>query len=160
MKYDCLDKTTRECMLTELERDIASGILYYGVNLTAAGKAKWPELLRRAIEKHDDQWLARQLAAGIMNTAEMYKAVMLAEGEFNRFYIRGLCVRTISEGGKAVLVCRAKSVVEPRPESSALVGKHVSAEALLQDLRTAQGKKPALGIPSGPNSGITVRLVR
>jgi hypothetical protein len=148
-------------MLAELQRDIASGVLYYGVNLSEAGKARWPELLRQAIEEHDDDWLVQKLTArGIMITTGKYKAAMLAEGEFNRFYVRGLCVRTISEGGSTVVVCRAKSVSDPRPESMALIGKRISAGALLRDLRTAQGKTPALGIPAGPNSGITVRLAR
>lgn len=148
-------------MLAELQRDIASGVLYYGVNLSKPGKAKWPELLKQAIDEHDDDWLAQKLTVrGMMITIEKYKAVMLAEGEFNRFYVRGLCVRTISEGSSAVIVCRAKSVSDPRPESRALIGKRISAEALLQDLRTAQGKKPAFGVPGGPNSGITVRLAK
>jgi len=73
---------------------------------------------------------------------------------------RGLCVRTISEGGSEVAVCRAKTVSDLRPESKALVGKRISAAALLQDLRTAQGKTAAFGIPGGPNSGITVRLAK
>jgi len=95
-----------------------------------------------------------------MITIEKYKAVMLAEGEFNRLYVRELCVRTISERSSAVIVCRAKSVSDPRPKSRALIGKRISAEALLQDLRTAQGKKPAFGVPGGPNSGITPRLAK
>jgi hypothetical protein len=156
-----LDEKTRECMLAELQRDLASGALYYGVNLSEAGKAAWPELLRQAVEGHDDDWLVQKLTdRRMMVTTGKYKAIMLAEGEFNRFYVRGLCVRTISEGGSEVVVCRAKSVSDPRSESRALIGKRISAAALLQDLRTAQGKIPALGIPGGPNSGITVRLAK
>jgi len=77
-------------MLAELQRDTTSGVLYYGVNLSEAGKAAWPELLRQAIDKHDDDWLAQKLTGrGMMTTTGKYKAVMLAEGEFNRFYVSG-----------------------------------------------------------------------
>lgn len=148
-------------MLAELQKDIASGVLYYGANLSEAGKAAWPELLRQTIDENDDDWLVQKLTVrGMMITTGKYKAAMLAEGEFNRFYVRGLCVRTISAGGSEVVVCRAKSVSDPRPESRALIGKRISAAALLQDLRTSQGKTPALGIPGGLNSGITVRLAK
>lgn len=50
-------------------------------------------------------------------------------------------------------------VRNPRPESEAMVGSRLPAQALLDDLRTSQGVEPALGLPPGPNSGITVRRV-
>jgi hypothetical protein len=83
---------------------------------------------------------------------------MMAEGEFNRFYARGLCLRAIAEGIPTVTVYRAKEVNNPRPESEALIGTHVSAEQLLQDLRQHTGTDTDLGLPGGPNSGLSVRL--
>jgi hypothetical protein len=83
---------------------------------------------------------------------------MLGEGEFNRFYIRGLCLRAIEDGIPDVEVYRAKPVDSPRPESQALIGQRIKAEALLQDLRARTNVEPALGCPPGPNSGLSVRL--
>lgn len=83
----------------------------------------------------------------------------LAEGEFNRFYARGLCACVLAEGGSEVEVYRGKIVTSPRPESEAMIGQHLSAQQLLEDLRTAQGVEPALGLPPGPNSGLTVRRI-
>jgi hypothetical protein len=84
----------------------------------------------------------------------------LAEGEFNRFYARGLCARALSEGISEVIVYRGKRVMQPRQESEAMIGKRISAKDLLEDLRKSESKgvEPALGIPSGPNSGITICL--
>jgi hypothetical protein len=46
---------------------------------------------------------------------------MLAEGEFNRFYIRALCVRAIEDGLPEVIVYRAKEVQSARPESARMI---------------------------------------
>lgn len=82
----------------------------------------------------------------------------LAEGEFNRFYVRGLCLRAIEKGIPEMEVYRGKPVRQPRPESKAMIGKRISAQILLEDLRQSPGVEPALGLPPGPNSGLTVRL--
>jgi len=83
---------------------------------------------------------------------------MLAEGEFNRLYARGVCRRAIAQGITEVEIYRAKQVSVPRPDSEAKVGIKVNAGSLLEDLRTHQGVDPALGLPGGPNSGLSVRL--
>jgi hypothetical protein len=83
---------------------------------------------------------------------------ILAEGEFNRFYIRGLCLRAIADGIPALVVYRAKEVRQPRSDSERKLGTTVDPRRLLEDLRTHQGVDPALGIPAGPNSGLSVRL--
>jgi hypothetical protein len=85
-------------------------------------------------------------------------AEILAEGEFNRFYARGLCLRAVAEGIDKVVVYRGKEVLNPRPESEALLGKHFPVEELLQDLRQHIGTDTALGLPAGPNSGLRVRF--
>jgi hypothetical protein len=84
----------------------------------------------------------------------------LAEGEFNRFYVRGLCRRTLQERDGQLVVHRAKAVAQPRPESEALIGTSPDAEKLLSDLRTNIGVEPALGVPKGPNSGLSVQIIK
>ena len=84
---------------------------------------------------------------------------MLAEGEFNRFYIRGLCLRAIELGIGEVAVYRAKYVESPRPESDYLIGQRLPAASLLEDLRIHSGEEePYLKVPGGPNSGLSVHL--
>ena len=82
----------------------------------------------------------------------------LAEGEFNRFYARGLCRRAIEEGTSQLIVYRAKQVMNARSASQAKIGTKISAKELLQDLRTHPGVDTALGLPQGPNSGLSVKL--
>ena len=66
--------------------------------------------------------------------------------------------RRTPSGKTQVRVYRAKHVDNPRPESEAKIGVLVDAQKLLNDLRTNPGVEPALGIPPGPNSGLSVQL--
>ena len=172
--YEKLDEETRKFMLEELEMDIRYNQVYISPRLKSLGQSKWVELLREAIKSYDDDWLADQLKIrGYMKSYETRKtrtgetitakvpanaSETLAEGEFNRYYARGVCVRAIAEGINEVVVYRGKEVKQPRPESQLKIGKRINAKELLEDLRTSQGVEPALGIPPGPNSGLTVRL--
>ena len=57
-----------------------------------------------------------------------------------------------------MIVYRARPAENPRPESEALVETTVDPFDLLADLRAHPGEATELGIPAGPNSGISVRL--
>ena len=174
LHYENLDARTRALMLEELAQDVASGSLYLSPRLSGRGRADYEALLREAISDKDDDWLASALRAeGRLNTAEMRRRPSggfttssvpanahqtLAEGEFNRFYVRAVCRRAVEDGMPQVVVYRAKPAANPRPESQAMIGKVVDAKALLADLRTHQGVDTALHLPSGPNSGLSVHL--
>jgi hypothetical protein len=169
-----LDDKTRRFMLEEVEHDIASDQLYISPRLNPQGRAAYPNLLKEAIESQDDSWLAQQLRfGGMMNPMEQrrkpkggYTMVRvpvtapdtLAEGEFNRFYIRALCRRAAEEGKSELEIYRAKAVMQPRSDSQAKLGTKINATALLNDLRISIGVDTALGLPPGPNSGLSVKL--
>lgn len=85
-------------------------------------------------------------------------AETLAEGEFNRFYLRGLCRRAIRDRIESVEIYRAKEVANPRSESSMMLGQRLDAQRLLADLRANLGVDTALHLPPGPNSGLSARL--
>ncbi|MCX6685068.1 MAG: hypothetical protein NTV10_00205 [Methanoregula sp.] len=160
-------------MEEELNLDIQSRSVYVSTRLIQHGIELWNSLLLEAIQHHNDDWLANQLQTmgclksheqrvrnGIPHLAKVpfTAAETLAEGEFNRFYARGVCVRAIHENIPEIEVYRGKEVQRPRYESEIKIGKRFSPKLLLNDLRTSQGVEPALGIPPGPNSGITIRI--
>jgi hypothetical protein len=163
----------RALMLEEIEHAAANGELYISDRLNASGAATFPQLLEGAARNYDDDWLKARLT-GMFNPSYIRRnpktggpvvvkmpinaADMLAEGEFNRFYIRGLC-RLAIQTGRALVIYRAKQVSQPRPESEARIGRQVDPEALLNDLRNHIGLDTALGVPAGPNSGLSVKLV-
>ena len=168
-----LDDRTRQLMVEELDTDAGSGTVYPSPRLTETGLNEFPALLRDAFTAGDETTLAVAIRVpGRLKThekshtktgREIVKQVpeiaadTLAEGEFNRFYVRALCRRAIEEQ-RSLVVYRAKQGTKPRDESEAMIGKTISSERLLSDLRTHPGVEPALGLPPGPNSGLSVCL--
>lgn len=170
-----LDERTRRYMLEEVDLDVSSNNLYVSPRLSTRGQHDYENLLREAIRNYDDVWLARNLCEnGRLNTTEERRKPsggfstvkvpvnaheMLAEGEFNRFYARGLCLRAIADEIQELVIYRAKEVRNPRSDSEQRIGKRINAKALLDDLRSSSGVEPALGLPPGPNSGLSVKLI-
>ena len=161
-------------MLDEVDRDLGEESLYESVRLTAAGVASWETLFRAACEKGNDASLAAALGSpggAYINAREPnvrsrtgddkdvpYNApVTMAEGEFNRFYIRAMCVRALVDD-VALEIYRARASENPDRESEAKLGQSPDSSALLDDLRSHQGVATALGLPPHPNSGLSVRL--
>lgn len=173
MNLTNLDASTRKYMLDEIETDERAGRLYISSRLSNTGASDYPALLKVAATAADDNFLANELRApGRLNPTEprntkngvtwakvpVTAPETMAEGEFNRFYARGLCRRAIDEGIPQVRVYRAKAVMNPRTESEALLGKMLGAQALLEDLRANVGTDTAFGLPPGPNSGLSICL--
>jgi len=172
--YRNLDEECRKFMLEELNKDASERTLYISPRLNDVGSKSWKTILEEAIQRHDDVWISNKLRSeNLLKDQEQRKKPSggftvakvpitapetLGEGEFNRFYARGLCLKAIKNGITEVTVYRGKQVQQPRPESEAMIGKKINAKALLEDLRKSQGVEPALGLPPGPNSGLTVCL--
>lgn len=174
LKYQNLDADTRAHMESELKADCAAQSLYISPRLNENGKKGWATLLGEAISLHDDAWLAGEIQRrAFLNSHEERRKPKggttivqipvnahetLSEGEFNRFYVRGLCVRALKDNVASVVVYRARYSDNPRAESEAIIGKAFAPTELLNDLRNSIGVESSLGMPPGPNSGLTVRL--
>jgi hypothetical protein len=172
--YANLDERTRQLMLEEVDYDIEHNQLHISPLLSGQGQQDYVNLLREAIQSGNDETLSEGLRARRRITRALPRrkpkggfsiaaapnnaAEMLAESEFNRFYIRALARRAIEEGINDLVVYRAKPVQNPRPQSEALVEATLPPQELLDDLRAHTDEPPELGVPSGPNSGLSVRL--
>ena len=88
-------------------------------------------------------------------------AEVLAETEFNRYYVRAVCRAAIDRDGEdvEVEVYRGKTVAVPRRQSEGAVGERLRAKDLLADLREHIPDNK-LGVPGGFGSGVTARRVR
>jgi hypothetical protein len=171
---DNLDDRTRRLMLDEMQLDIQQNQLNISPYLSGQGVRDYPNLLRLAIENGDDEALAKALkqqrrllrsytrrtAGGGYQTVSVPAdaAQVIAEGQFNRYYIRAIARRAIEDQLPALIVVRAKPVAQPRPKSEQLLETALDPQELLEDLRTHPGEAPRLGVPAGPGSGLTVRL--
>jgi len=173
LKLENLDERTRKLMQDELKMDLDNNRVYFSKRLNQFGKSKYVEIVNRVMAQGTDTEFAEELGAGCLNETELrskqsggFTVVkvpknaneMLAEGEYNRYYIRALCRRVIEDGNGVLEIYRAKHVNNPRPESEAKIGALVDPNKLLDDLRNNIGVDTALGIPAGPNSGLSVRI--
>jgi len=171
-RYENLDAEIRVLMMAEATRDQLAVSDYYGRRLTDIGRAEWPKLLRTAITVGDSSTLSAELkGSGSLKTQEprTTKGItrlvtvpsnasdLLAQGEFNRYYNRGVCLAAIKRGQADVVVYRARHSENPRPESERLIGTTINAQALLDDLRRHPGEETDVGLPM-VNSGLSVKL--
>ncbi len=174
LEYHDLDPETRGFALAEFDTDRERGTLTLSNRIRPTRTAEYESLLREALAYYDDRWLEervddmvldfelRRTPSGATTTARLpsYEPRVLTEGDFNRYYMRGVCARAIAEGRGVVEVYRARHSAEPRPESRELVGQRLDAAGLLQELRAtpadAEVDEPTIG---RPNSGLSVRLI-
>lgn len=173
LNYKSLDNLTRQKMLEEFNNDTQAESLYLSKRFTDQGGIYYQKIMANHIQNGNDDSLAedlrihnsfltyedRKTAKGISKVKVPATAPQtFAEGEFNRFYLRGLCLRAIAEN-KKIIIYRGRYSENPRSESEALIGLTVEPNQLLNDLRTNIGVDTALGLPPGPNSGLTGELI-
>jgi hypothetical protein len=174
LDYLDLDETTRAFMVEEISMDVDNKSIYISNYLNELGQHAWPDLLKEAAINGTDNTLAARLRKDgfLKYEVERRKPTggytiarvpvtapeTMAEGEFNRYYVRGLCRRAIADTLPVLRVYRAKAVMNPRSSSEEKIGTTIGPSVLLDDLRNTTGVEPALGLPPGPNSGLTLRI--
>ena len=167
-----LDNTTRKFMIEEIEQASVTKNIYFSSRFNERGISEWVSLLTEAARFHNEHWLAYQLEVqGMMKGTEGSRTpsggyttkhvpdtatATMAEGQFNRFYILGLCRCVQIEGGTHLVVYRAKDRVEHRLESDSMIGSELAVDRLLAALRSR--KKSLSHSLLKPNSGLSVRL--
>ena len=171
LHYENLDPITRRHAVAELDQDIKGESFHASDRLRPTAIESYRKLLREALSYYDDLWLEdrasdllvevepRRTASGAQTTAKVPQmaARMLAEGDFNKYYMRGVAQRAIAEARQVVEVYRARLSHEPRRESEELEGHRLAAAEVLDQLRGAATTSPVrLG---RPKSGLSVRLV-
>ncbi|WP_291326259.1 hypothetical protein [Desulfovibrio sp. UCD-KL4C] len=166
-----LNEDTRIKMLEEVDFDENNNNLFLSPRLNHDGVLKYPQLLKKSIKEHDVAWLINELSGDLFKSHEPRKtksgviqakvpsnaSQLLAEGEFNRFYCRGLCLFAIQEEKPFVEVYRAKEVSRPRIESEKKIGLQLDPNFVLNDLRDKIGDETLSEICM-PNSGLSLCL--
>lgn len=173
LQYESLDPTTRRFAIAELDGDLATGAYHSSERIRPTAVAEYQRYLHEALRYYDDRWLEehasdlmidfepRRTRSGGQTAVKLPQMAsrMLAEGDFNRYYMRGVALRAVEEGRQVVEVYRARLSLEPRRESAELEGHRLPAEEVLKYLRGEQVADPAVTALGRPNSGLSVRLV-
>ncbi|THF88454.1 hypothetical protein E7T09_04415 [Deinococcus sp. KSM4-11] len=165
-----LDETTRNYMAEEIQMDIDSKNLYHPDRLSPYGSAKFHQLLLESARTGNPDQLAKDMQAdgnyfdhtevrsnGVQAKVPSNAANILAEGEFNRYYLRALALRAKADGVPSLQIYRARPSRDPRFSSEARIGDLVPVDEVLAELR----KTPVKGQPAGliePNSGLSFRI--
>ncbi len=171
-KFENLDEATRSSMLKAIEEGESTGNIYYSTRFNQNGNDQWLTLLKQAAQQFNEHWLAYQLESrGLMKDFESAvkpsggytikhiphtSAETMAEGQFNRFYILGLCKRARAEAITHLEIYRAKERFDPRPESQALIGTFLLIDEIESQLKVTKASFKSQLVK--PNSGLCVKL--
>ena len=185
MEFKNLEGTTRRYMLEELEEDVREGRVVLNPLLTERGRAEYADLLAEALRHHDPSWLGSELRSGrrmhiAVEDADVRKGLpeelpvhepdVLAEGDFNRYYVRGMCRRALAEGidelrivkltkgPYASFVYQSGGLPGDERERTVDVANRVDPKWLLEKLREDPDEEMDFGIPGEPGSGLTVEF--
>ncbi len=168
-----LNVATRAAMLAELEEDIGAGKVVLSPHLKDGAGSEFISLLVSALRDFHDVWLASALRTkGLVRTHETIPTQhgpkritlppdtpeLLAEGEYNRYYLRGLCRRAIEESFPTLWIYRANGEARRRPECDRLVGTPIDPCVLLEALQGGASTDEALGLPAERHSGLSARI--
>jgi hypothetical protein len=168
-----LDDRTRHFMLAELDADVVDESLYLSPLLSETGLCHYRRLLHVAIQHGTEDSFAEALGAlGAVRPPSRWQhprevgpaealadaTYRLAEREFHRFYIRGLCCRALEQGIDLLVIYRARPADLGRAPADSMIGLRIDVRSLLEDLRGAFRTLPPHGLPQCRDPGLSVRF--
>ncbi len=162
-----LTDSVRTKMLSEVEMDISKDNIYISGRLNELGAEKYVEFLKESIENGTEETLEAliddnnclndtEFSNGKTKKVPSNAAQLIAQSEFNRFFIRAVCLEAIENGIENVEVYRARESSWSRPESEVMIGKQINPTELLEDLRSSIGIAPQI-LPE-INSGLSIKI--
>ena len=152
---DKITSEVRRRMLEELYWSLENNKIYFSRHFSASGEEKYPHLLKNALESGNPDTLEESL-----NVTENFQpgrpknaAQTFAWDEFNKYYMRALCLLAQELTGHELVVVRGRQSSNPKPESDRLIGAKKEPVKFLSGLRNV----PKVN-PFGANSGLTLEL--
>lgn len=160
----------RELMLKEVDLDRENRKIYVSGRMTDPGKERFIVALQQAMHGYDNVWLAEALSPRefwheyelrshmTQGTTEVRVPVnapdVLADNQFNRYYMRGVCLKAIELGHDKVVIYRARESSRKREEHEALIGSALDPVKTLEELRDGTSELASIG----SNYGLSLAL--
>jgi len=170
--FQNLDDSLRRLMLQAINEAAASNNVYLSTRFNSIGQTNWLRLLKQAAENHNEHWLAFQLETiGAFKATENVRkpsggytskhiphtaSETIADGQFNRFYMLGLCKSASSIGKTHLEVYRAKTRNAPRTSAQTLIGSQIGIAEVESQLKTINSCLKSHLLK--PNSGLSLRI--
>ncbi len=173
--FENLDDRTRQLMLDEMEYDIANNQLHISPFLSGQGERDYANLLREALQSGTDETLAQSLREHrrILRTLprrNLPEAIRLPRPPRTprKYWPRANSIVTIFAGWLGVrsrmafrswlCIGQSRSATPDRNQRPAwkLPSLRRNCSRICDPIPATNG--PTLGVPSGPNSGLSVRL--
>lgn len=166
-----LDEQTRLIMISELDFDLRTGLFYEPKSITATGMFSYKRLLKECFSTGTPETLQQKLLSSYFRKKDSRGKNIpssiretLTFSDFNRYYIRAMLVRALSENRK-LCVYRAKQVIHERQQSKLLATKVFFEKSeisslleICRDYRKLFSPKVQLEILK-PNSGLSLKFV-
>ncbi|MBE3048495.1 hypothetical protein IMZ48_39540 [Candidatus Bathyarchaeota archaeon] len=179
MNYEELDEKTRGYMLSEFEKEEASGNPYRSKALSVQGLSAFPNLMREAIRSGNEDtlflalnraeyWILNEqyTREGITRTRQRnipQAAKRLSVTEFSTWYIRGFAKRLLEEGYEKCQVYRGELPKWEPGECSVHEGQTVLVQDIYNNHRVRYwpepGRTDAFSIPFGPGCHHLIRRI-
>lgn len=152
---DGLATEVRRLMIEELYWAVEHDKLYTSKHFAKPGHKEYPLLLQEAFATGNPDTLEESLnvpgyfqAGSPRNAAQTF-----SWDEFNKYYMRALCLLAQVGPGYELVVARGRHSDHPKPQSSKLIGARKDPSRFLRGLREV----PKVN-PFGANSGLTLEL--
>lgn len=170
-RFEDLHAQTRFLMISEIKSDICKEKLYISPVLNEIGRLLYPQLLLLAVKEGDEASLAKSLKFNncvslkkvrptdsglVLSRLPQNTHKLLAESEFNRFYLRALAIQAI-EAGKLLKIYCAKSKCSMQREK-AVIGNTLNPRLVLEQLRNTATVSNAFGIADKINTSLSARI--
>lgn len=99
-----LDEKTRQCMISELELDMAKGLFYDPLSMTSSYLLTYRRLLKECCKNGTPETLQKKLTPTFFRQKDRNGrkisaniSQMVAFSDFNRYYVRAMLLRAILE---------------------------------------------------------------
>lgn len=145
----------RRRMLEELCWSLENNKIYLSKHFSTPGEENYPHLLKNALESGNPDTLEESLnvPGNFQPGSPRNAAQTFAWDEFNKYYMRALCLLAQELTGYKLIVVRGRQSSNPKPESDRLLGAKKEPVKFLNGLRNI----PKVN-PFGANSGLTLEL--
>jgi hypothetical protein len=173
LNLENLSTDIRNFMDEELQYDIDNQNLSISSRLNKHGKSNYVSMMKKAIKRGSDGTLANDILVNhFLRDVEEIRSgdhavvskipgnanILIAETEFNKYYVRALCRKAIKDERIKLEIYIAKEVLIEKSSIEKMLRNEVFPYSLIKKLRDNIRVDVALGFPKELNLPVSLRI--